>query len=246
MPTEAKKAAVAELTEALSASNATIVADYRGLTVSDIQAVRRALRSEGISYRVVKNRLAKIAAKDAGREELNDLLDGPTGLAMGAGDEVTLARVFLDAIRPYKTVVVRGGVVGAARIDADSITRMSQLPPREVLLAQLAGGMASPLAAMASLFAAPLRNLGYALSQLADKKGQDAPAPVAEAAAQAPAEEAPAQEAAAPEVEATAEATDAEAPADIAAADEAPAAEATAETDAESAADGNQSESESA
>ena len=245
MPTEAKKAAVAELTEALSASNATIVADYRGLTVSDIQAVRRALRSEGISYRVVKNRLAKIAAKDAGREELNDLLDGPTGLAMGAGDEVTLARVFLDAIRPYKTVVVRGGVIGAARIDADSITRMSQLPPREVLLAQLAGGMASPLAAMASLFAAPLRNLGYALSQLADKKGQDAPAPVAEAAAQAPAEEAPAQEAAAPEVEATAEATDAEAPAEVAA-DEAPAAEATAETDAESAADGNQSESESA
>jgi len=247
MPTEAKKAAVAELTEALSASNATIVADYRGLTVSDIQAVRRALRSEGISYRVVKNRLAKIAAKDAGREELNDLLDGPTGLAMGAGDEVTLARVFLDAIRPYKTVVVRGGVIGAARIDADSITRLSQLPPREVLLAQLAGGMASPLAAMASLFAAPLRNLGYALSQLADKKGQDAPAPVAEAAAQAPAEEAPAEEVvAAPEVEATAEATDAEAPAEVAAADEAPAAEATAETDAESAADGNQSESESA
>src|SRR6188508_1580520 len=232
MPTEAKKAAVAELTEALSASNATIVADYRGLTVSDIQAVRRALRSEGISYRVVKNRLAKIAAKDAGREELNDLLDGPTGLAMGAGDEVTLARVFLDAIRPYKTVVVRGGVVGSARIDADSITRLSQLPPREVLLAQLAGGMASPLAAMASLFAAPLRNLGYALSQLADKKGHDAPAPVAEAAAQAPAEEAPAQEAAAPEVEATAEATDAEAPAEVAAADEAPAADATAETDA--------------
>ena len=201
MPTEAKKAAVAELTEALSASNATIVADYRGLTVSDIQAVRRALRGDGITYRIVKNRLAKIAARDAGREELTDLLDGPTGLAMGASDEVTLARVFLDAIRPYKTVVVRGGVVGAARIDASSITRLSQLPPREVLLAQLAGGMASPVATMASLLAAPLRNLGYALGQLADKKGQDAPAPVPEAAAEAPAQaeataetEAPAQD----------------------------------------------------
>ena len=192
MPTEAKKAAVAELTEALSASNATIVADYRGLTVSDIQAVRRTLRSEGITYRVVKNRLAKIAAKDAGREELNDLLDGPTGLAMGAADEVTLARVFLDAIKPYKTVVVRGGVVGAARIDAGSITRLAQLPSRDVLLAQLAGGMASPLATMAGLLAAPLRNLGYALSQLADKKGQEAGVSQATATAEAP-------EAAAPE-----------------------------------------------
>src|SRR5215218_780511 len=185
MPTEAKQAAVAELKEALSASNATIVADYRGLTVSDIQAVRRALRNDGITYRVVKNRLAKIAATEAGREELNDLLDGPTGLAMGAGDEVTLARVFLDAIRPYKTIVVRGGVVGAARIDADSITRLSLLPSRDVLLAQLAGGMASPLSTMASLLAAPLRNLGNALSELADKKGQDAPAAVPEAAAEA-------------------------------------------------------------
>src|SRR6187551_2330751 len=167
MPTEAKQAAVAELKEALSASNATIVADYRGLTVSDIQAVRRTLRSEGITYRVVKNRLAKIAATEAGREELNDLLDGPTALAMGSSDEVTLARVFLDAIKPYKTVVVRGGIVGEIRIDANSITRMAALPGREVLLAQLAGGMASPLATMASLLAAPLRNLGYALSQVA-------------------------------------------------------------------------------
>ena len=242
MPTEAKQAAVAELKEALSASNATIVADYRGLTVSEIQAVRRSLRSEGITYRVVKNRLAKIAATEAGREELNDLLDGPTGLAMGAGDEVTLARVFLDAIKPYKSVVVRGGVVGAARIDAASITRLSQLPPREVLLAQLAGGMASPLATMASLFAAPLRNLGYALSQLADKKGQDAPAaPVAEAV-----DEAPAEETAAPATEATAEAPDAEATGEAPAADEAPEAEATAEAEGEPAADDNQSESESA
>ena len=237
MPTEAKQAAVAELKEALSASNATIVADYRGLTVSDIQAVRRTLRSEGITYRVVKNRLAKIAAKEAGREELNDLLDGPTGLAMGAGDEVTLARVFLDAIRPYKTVVVRGGVVGSARIDADSITRLSQLPSREVLLAQLAGGMASPLATMASLFAAPLRNLGYALSQLADKKGQEAPAaPVAEAVAEAPEAEAtadaPAEEAA--EAEATAES---KAPAE---------AEATAETEAEATAEAEAPAEESA
>ena len=172
MPTEVKQAAVAELKEELSNSRATIVADYRGLTVSDLSAVRRALRSEGITYRVVKNRLAKIAATEAGRGELNELLEGPTALAMGNSDEVTLARVFLDAIRPYKTIVVRGGIIGETRIDSGSITRMASLPSREVLLAQLAGGMASPLAKMASLFAAPLRNLGYALSQLAQNRSE--------------------------------------------------------------------------
>src|SRR5215210_1703013 len=117
MPTEAKQAAVAELKEELSNSTVAIVADYRGLTVSDIQAVRRALRNDGISYRVVKNRLAKIAATESGREQLNELLEGPTALALGNTDEVTLARVFLDAIKPYKNVVVRGGMIGETRVD---------------------------------------------------------------------------------------------------------------------------------
>ena len=231
MPTEAKQAAVAELKEELSNSRATIVADYRGLTVSDISAVRRALRSEGITYRVVKNRLAKIAATEAGRGELNELLEGPTALAMGNSDEVTLARVFLDAIRPYKTIVVRGGIVGETLIDATSITRLAALPSREVLLAQLAGGMASPLATMASLLAAPLRNLAYALSQVAQNRGERAGAVEPEAKAPESAKaEAPAAEttevvtAEAPDAEATAEAPDAEATA------EAPDAEAT-ETD---------------
>ena len=174
MPTEAKKATVAELKEEFSAAKTTIVADYRGLTVSDIQAVRRALRGEGITYRVVKNRLAKIAADEVGNTELTQMLEGPTALAMGAGDEVALARTFLEAIRPFKTVDVRGAVLNGKRVDSASVTRLSTLPPREVMLAQLAGGMASPLASMASLLAAPLRNLGYALSQVAEQKGQQA------------------------------------------------------------------------
>ena len=170
MPTEAKKAKVAALKEELSAAKATIVADYRGLTVADIGAVRRALRGNGIKYRVVKNRLAKIAAQEAGNAELAGLLEGPSALAMSGGDEVALAKSFLDAIRPYRTVAIRGAVLGGHRVDADGVTRLATLPPREVLLAQLAGSMASPLASMASLFAAPLRNLGYALAQVADRK----------------------------------------------------------------------------
>jgi large subunit ribosomal protein L10 len=176
MPTEAKKATVAELKEELSNAKAMIVADYRGLTVSDISAVRRGLRGEGITYRVVKNRLAKIAAQEAGASELNELLEGPTALALTSGDEVVLARTFLDAVKPFKTVTVRGAVLSGKRVDADSVTRLATLPSREILLGQLAGGMVSPLSSMASLLSAPLRNLGYALSQLAEQKGQQAPA----------------------------------------------------------------------
>jgi large subunit ribosomal protein L10 len=235
MPTEAKKAAVAALREDLSGAKATIVADYRGLTVSEISAVRRVLRGEGIKYRVVKNRLAKIAAQEAGNAELVGLLEGPTALAIGGGDEVALARTFLDAVRPYKTVTVRGAVLAGKLVDAGSVSRLASLPSREVLLGQLAGGMAAPLTTMASLFAAPLRNLGYALSQLMTNRGAAAPveAPKAEApkavAVAAPVEtEAPAEESTA---EAAAEAPQAEAAA------EAPQAEAAAETPDEPAAD---------
>jgi large subunit ribosomal protein L10 len=176
MPTEAKRATVAQLKDEISGSNAAIVADYRGLTVADLQAIRRSLRPQGISYRIVKNRLARIAANEAGREELSGLLDGPTGLALGGSDEVSLAKAFLDAVRPYRTVAVRGGLIGQRRIDAAGVTRLAELPPRDVLLAQLAGGIAAPLSGMASVISAPLRNLGYALSQLAEQRGANEPA----------------------------------------------------------------------
>lgn len=174
MPTEAKRATVAELREEIAGSHAAIVADYRGLSVGELRTIRRALREQGIRYRVVKNRLARIAAGEAGRDGLVDLLDGPTGLALGGADEVTLARTFLDAVRPYRTVTVRGALIGDRRLDAAEVTRLATLPPREVLLAQLAGGIASPLTGLASVISAPLRNLGYALSQLAEKKQQAA------------------------------------------------------------------------
>ncbi|HVM30450.1 MAG TPA: 50S ribosomal protein L10 [Candidatus Limnocylindrales bacterium] len=175
MPTEAKRATVAELKEEIAGTHAAIVADYRGLSVGELRVIRRSLREHGVSYRVVKNRLAKIAAQEAGREELVGLLDGPTGLAFGQTDEVTLAKAFLDAVRPFRTVTVRGGVIGDRRIEAGEVSRLAELPPREVLLAQLAGGVAAPLTGLASVISAPLRNLGYALSQVAAQKEANTP-----------------------------------------------------------------------
>ena len=171
MPTDTKRAAVAELAELLRSSTAMAVADYRGLKVSEMQAVRRTLRDGGVQLHVAKNRLLKIAADEAGRAELKPLLEGPTALATVDGDEAALARTLADALRPYARVVtVRGGMLGDRAIDAGQLTRLATLPSREVLLGRVAGGMAAPLAGMAGVLSANLRNLVGVLSAVADKK----------------------------------------------------------------------------
>ena len=169
MPTEAKQAAVAELVELFKGADTTIVSNHRGLSVADLLKVRRELRAKDIQYRIIKNRLAKIAAEQAGRSELIPLLTGPTAIAIGAEDESSLAKGLLDATRPFE-VEIRGAGMNGETVDAAIVKALAALPGREALLAQLAGGMASPLSTMASLFAAPLRNLGYGLTQLQEQR----------------------------------------------------------------------------
>lgn len=170
MPTDAKRAAVAELVEAFSASDRAIVSDHRGLRVSDLGVIRRSLRDKGITYRVVKNRLAKIAADQAGCDELASLLEGPSAVALGGEDEVALAKGLLDALRPYRNVVIRGAVVSGSRIDAPGITRLATLPSRDELLGGVAGAVAAPLATTAGLFDAPLREMAGLFQALADQR----------------------------------------------------------------------------
>jgi large subunit ribosomal protein L10 len=174
MPTEAKQATVAELREELAKARTMIVSEYRGLTVKEIAEIRRALRKQEVTYRVVKNRLMRIAAADSVGEALNPLLTGPTAIAFGT-DEAGTAKAVIDATRPYSRVVkITGGVLGQRAIGADDVTRLAALPPREVLLAKLAGGMQAPVGTLAGLLAAPLRNLGYALQQVAEQKAGNA------------------------------------------------------------------------
>jgi large subunit ribosomal protein L10 len=169
MPTEAKRETIEELREELSRAKTMIVSEYRGLTVTELAEIRRALRKQDVSYRVVKNRLMRIAAGDTLGEALSPLLTGPTAIAFGT-DEARTAKAVLDATRPYRIVRVTGGVLGGRPIDADGVTRLATLPSREVLLAKLAGGMQSPTATLAGLLGANIRNLGYALSQVHDQK----------------------------------------------------------------------------
>jgi large subunit ribosomal protein L10 len=169
MPTEAKQAAVAELAELLKEADTTIVSDHRGLSVADLLKVRRELRAKGIQYRIIKNRLAKIAAEQAGRAELVPLLSGPSAIAIGAEDEASLAKGLLDATKPFG-VEIRGAALDGETVDGAAVAALAKLPGREALLAQLAGGMASPLSTMAGLLAAPLRDLGYGLAQLKEQR----------------------------------------------------------------------------
>jgi large subunit ribosomal protein L10 len=171
MPTDAKRHEIAELAELLRSSSALAVADYRGLTVSEMQSVRRSLRANGVELHVAKNRLLKIAAAEAGRPELTSLLAGPTALASSSGDETALAKALQDALRPYsKVVALRGGLLGGVAVDAAAYQRLASLPSREVLLGRLVTAMASPMTGMAGVLAGNLRNLVGVLSAIADQK----------------------------------------------------------------------------
>jgi large subunit ribosomal protein L10 len=169
MPTEAKQAVVAELREQLAGSRTLIVSEYRGLTVREIGEIRRALRKQDVSYRVVKNRLMKIAAADNVRSALDELLVGPTAIAFGQ-DEGATAKAVLDTMRPYKQVRITGALLGDRAIDAAGVTRLASLPSRDTLLSQLAGAFAAPMATTAGLFDAPLRDIVGLVAALGEQR----------------------------------------------------------------------------
>lgn len=171
MPTEAKRETIEELRAQLDASRTMIVSEYRGLKVKEIGEIRRALRKQNVSYRVVKNRLMRIAAQDnPAAAALSPMLVGPTAIAFGT-DEAATAKAVLDATRPYRIVKITGGVLGSRMIGADGVTKLATLPSREVLLAEAIGAIAAPMSTMAGLFDAPLRDVAGLVQALADKRG---------------------------------------------------------------------------
>lgn len=216
-PRPEKVAVVEEVRAKLESSDAAVLTEYRGLNVAATADLRRALRDAGGEYKVYKNTLVRIAARDLGLE-IDDLLTGPTAIAFVSGDAVNVAKALSDFAKTNPALVVKGGLLGDQVIDDKGVKALADLEPREVLLAKFAGLLAAPLQNMANLLEALPRNFAYGLKALIDQGG----APGAPADAPAPAAEEPAAEA---------PATDAEAP--EAAADEAPTAEAEADAPAE-------------
>ena len=211
-----KAAAVAELVESFQESTGAVLTEYRGLTVKQLQDLRRAL-GENASYAVVKNTLTQIAAKQAGVDGVDDLLTGPTAIAFVNGDVVEAAKGLRDFARANPALVVKGGYFEGKALDAAEITRLADLESREVLLAKMAGAMLASLSQAVYLLNAPLAQAARVAAALRDKAEQD-PSILAGGAGTSVAEEAPATDEATDEATDVAPATD-EAPA----ADEAPA-----------------------
>jgi large subunit ribosomal protein L10 len=241
-PRPEKVAVVDEVRERLDATSAALLTEYRGLDVTAISDLRRALRQVGGEYKIYKNTLVRFAARDLGLE-LEELLTGPTAIAFiterpdgTPGDAVDVAKALRDFARTNPSLIVKGGVLGTKPLTADEARALAEVEPREVLLAKLAGALAAPMVQFAGLLEALPRNFAYGLKALIDQQGgvpetpadepadaPDAVAPEAPVAEEAPADtEAPAGEA--PTEEPAAEATTD----DTAAAEEAPSEEPSA------------------
>ncbi|TXL58023.1 50S ribosomal protein L10 [Aeromicrobium terrae] len=193
-----KTAAVAELVENFRESSGAVLTDYRGLTVKQLQDLRRSLGGSA-NYAVTKNTLTKIAAKEAGVELDESLLVGPTAIAFITGDVVEAAKGLRDFAKDNSPLIIKGGFLDGKILAPDEIKKLADLESREVLLAKLAGGMKASLSNAASLFNAPLSQAARTIAALQAKLPAEE-APAAEApAAEAPADEAPVEEVAAPE-----------------------------------------------
>ena len=190
-----KERVVAELVERLRSTETLIVADYRGLSVTEINDLRGQLLEHGARFTVVKNTLTRRAAEEAGAEALLALLDGPTAIAFleSDGDPVAVAKALNAAARETKVLEIRGGILDGQEIGEADVKNLATLPPADVLRAQLVSAVSGPLMTVVGLFTAPLRDLVNVLDarikQLEEQGG------VEEASPEAPAEETPAEEA---------------------------------------------------
>ena len=161
MKKEQKAQVVDELTQRLKAAETLLIADYRGLTMPQIDELRTKLLASGARFTVVKNTLTRRAAEAAGADALLALLDGPSAIAFleADGDMVAAAKALADAAKETRVLAIRGGVMSGREMSASEVESLATLPPEEVLRGQVLGAIVAPLTALAGLLDAPLQNL---------------------------------------------------------------------------------------
>ncbi len=167
-----KQAAVAEIVDSFNDAAGAVLTDYRGLTVKELQDLRRSL-GEHADYAVVKNTLAKLAASEAGMTGFDELLVGPTAIAFLKGDVVEAAKGLRDFAKANPALIIKGGYLDGKTLDVSEISKIADLESREVLLAKLAGGMLASLSQAAALFQAPLAQTVRVAAALQQKAEQD-------------------------------------------------------------------------
>jgi large subunit ribosomal protein L10 len=170
MHRDKKAQVVAELTEEIRGATALLVTDPRGLNVGQLSDLRRSLRTHGASFRVTKNTLGRIAAREAGADALVDLLSGPSGVALCTTDPAPVAKALADFARTSRLLELRGGVLDGRAISASDATRLATLPPRIELLSQLVRGLNSPVQSFANVLSQLPRGLVVALDQIRQQK----------------------------------------------------------------------------
>jgi len=206
-----KATAVADIAEQFKSSTATVITEYRGLTVANLAELRRSL-SGSATYSVAKNTLIKRAASEAGVEGLDELFVGPTAIAFVSGEAVDAAKAIKKFAKDHKALVIKGGYMDGRALTVGEVERIADLESREVLLAKLAGAMKANLSKAAALFNAPASQMARLAAALQEKMAAEAPAEAAAPEAAAPEAAAPAAEAPAAEAEPTE--TPAESPAE--------------------------------
>jgi len=174
-----KAATVADLTARLKASSTAVLADYRGMTVGQMRDLRTKLRGGGIEMVVVKNTLARRAAKAAGYEPLSAELIGPIAMLFAVDDVSAPARILNDYIRANRKMVIKAGLLEGQLIKADAVTELADLPSREILLSRLLGAMQAPLSNLASVLQAPLTKFARTLDAVRTQKESQSPAAAA-------------------------------------------------------------------
>src|SRR5690554_559440 len=165
-----KEAQVQILKEKLSAAQTVILADYRGLTVEEMTELRKKLRETGTEFRVVKNTLARLAAKEAKIDELDPYLTGPVAMAFGVDDPVAPAKILHTFARDHKNLELKAGLLEKKLLDVKEIEALATLPSREVLLTRLAAEMMGPLRNLGFILSVPIRNMAYVLDAVREKQ----------------------------------------------------------------------------
>lgn len=158
-----KEALVAELTEKIGSAQSVIITDYRGLNVGAVTELRRRLREAGVEYKVSKNTLTRMAAKNAGIEGLDEILTGPTAIAFGVSDAVAPAKILTEFAKEQKALEIKAGVLEGKVIGVQEIKNLADLPSREQLLAMVAGAFQAPIAGLVNVLQGPLRKFVYAV-----------------------------------------------------------------------------------
>ncbi len=208
-----KAAVIDEIKQRLTDSDAAVLTEYRGLTVHQIAELRAALRPAATDYKVFKNTLARRAVSDVGMDDVASMLEGPVAIAFvrkEGGDPVTAAKALRDFAKIHPALVLKGGMLGVRPLSTAEVEALADVPPREVILARLAGGFQAPLVKAAGLFQAFTRNFAYGLKAYAELRAESEPAVAAapEPAPEAVADPEPAADAPeAPEADAAAEET---------------------------------------